>query len=239
MAVKQMNNKDLNILVVEDEIISLEYLLDLLNILGYLNIFSASRAEEALEVVKTNKIDLVFMDININGSADGLECANTLNEEYFLPVIYTTAYDDDQTILEATNTNIFGYIIKPFEKNELQATLLVALKRIKSYLLNNKTIKKSSTDQIELGNNQKYNFFSRTFYINNLPINLTKKENDILYILCKNLNQNISYETLVKYVWENKDISNSTIRDTFSRLKKKAPNLNIENIVNFGYILKT
>jgi DNA-binding response OmpR family regulator len=69
-------------------------------------------------------------------------------------------------------------------------------------------------------------------------ISLTKKENDVLYILCKNLNQNISYETLLEYVWQDQSVSNSTILDTISRLKKKAPNLNIETIINYGYILK-
>ncbi|MGJ0494266.1 helix-turn-helix domain-containing protein [Aliarcobacter cryaerophilus] len=60
---------------------------------------------------------------------------------------------------------------------------------------------------------------------------LTKKELEVLDILCKNINKNISYEYL-------KDISDSTVRDVVSRLKKKLDNINIENISNFGYVLK-
>ena len=60
---------------------------------------------------------------------------------------------------------------------------------------------------------------------------LTKKELEVLDILCKNINKNISYEYL-------KDISNSTVRDIVSRLKKKLDDINIENIYNFGYVLK-
>ena len=67
---------------------------------------------------------------------------------------------------------------------------------------------------------------------------LTKKEIEVLDILCKNLNKNISYEYLKDIVWINKDISDSTVRDVVSRLKKKLDDINIENISNFGYVLK-
>lgn len=58
---------------------------------------------------------------------------------------------------------------------------------------------------------------------------LTKKELEVLDILCKNINKNISYEYLKDIVWINKDISDSTVRDVVSRLKKKLDNINIEN----------
>lgn len=230
-----MKKAELNILIVEDEIIASQYLLNILESLGFVNIFEASSFDEALAIVKTNKINLVFMDININGSIDGINSARLLNKEYFLPIIFTTAYADSQTINEATDTNIFGYLIKPFEKNQVESTLLITLKRINISFEKNSLLENSI---INLGENQKYNLETKTFYINNKAINLTKKENDILYILCKNLNQNISYEFLLEYVWEEKNISNSTIRDTVSRLKRKTPDLNIETIINFGYILK-
>jgi DNA-binding response OmpR family regulator len=67
---------------------------------------------------------------------------------------------------------------------------------------------------------------------------LTKKELEVLDILCKNINKNISYEYLKDIVWINKDISDSTVRDVVSRLKKKLDDINIENISNFGYVLK-
>jgi DNA-binding response OmpR family regulator len=56
--------------------------------------------------------------------------------------------------------------------------------------------------------------------------------------LCQNINQNISYDYLKESIWAQKDISDSTLRDTISRLKKKIPHITIENIVNYGYVLK-
>lgn len=231
-----MKNTDLNILIVEDEIIAREYLLSILQSLGFSNLQTSSNMKDSLEIVKKNHIDLVFMDINIEGSIDGISCARILNQEYFIPIIFASAYNDDQTIQEASETNIFGYLIKPFEKAQVNIALLMAIKKIEASKISNK--KKGFGDELFLGKGQKYNILNKTFFVNSQPINLTKKENDILYVLCQNFNHNISYETLKKRVWPDKDISNSTVRDTVSRLKKKTPNLNIETIVNFGYILK-
>jgi len=234
-----MIDKNMNILIVEDEVISSAYLENILQNIGYNNIYEASNFEEALNIINMHKIDLAFMDININGSIDGIESAKLLNNKYFLPIVYTTAYKDEETMIEASETNVFGYLIKPFEKNEVQISLMIALKRIVQ-LNKNKVSKENKNIEniVILNNNQKYDLKSKTFYINNNVISLTKKENEILFLLCKNLNQNISYDTLIEYVWENKNISNSTIRDTISRLKRKIPSLEIETIINFGYILK-
>jgi DNA-binding response OmpR family regulator len=229
---------DIKILIVEDELISTLYLTSILESLDFHNIFDASNMEDALDIVKKEKIDMVFMDININGSVDGITCAKILNEQYFLPIIFTTAYGDSATILEASDTNSFGYLIKPFEENEVEATLLITLKRMKLYQNTLTPLEKTNCEFIELSHGQKYNYSNKTFYVNNIAIQLTQRELSVLYVLCKNLNQNISYDTIKENVWNNKDISNSTIRDTISRLKRKTPNLDIENIINFGYILK-
>ncbi|PRN00395.1 hypothetical protein CJ668_05920 [Arcobacter cryaerophilus gv. pseudocryaerophilus] len=70
-----------------------------------------------------------------------------------------------------------------------------------------------------------YYFDSKTITFNNCVVALTKKELEVLDILCKNINKNISYEYLKDIVWINKDISDSTVRDVVSRLD----NINIEN----------
>ena len=230
--------ENLTILIVEDEIISSEYLLDILKSLHFKDIYTATNMNSALEIVKQNKVDIVFMDINISGSVDGISCAKILNLQYFLPIIYTTAYKDSETINEAGETNVFGYLIKPFEASEVEASLIVSLKMIKNSTLTNLPTPNIEEEIINLGMHQKYNLLNKTFYVNNLCITLTKTELDVLYVFCKNLNKNVSYDTLKYNVWNHKDISRSTIRDAVSRLKKKTPNLNIENVVNFGYILK-
>lgn len=233
-----MKNLNLNILIVEDEVISTHYLLAILESFGIEHIYDATNMEDAVEIVKNNHIDIAFMDINIQGSTDGIITAKIINRFYTIPIIFTTAYTDSHTIQEATETNSFGYIIKPFQEKEVEVSLAITLKRIQT--LQN-SINPRDTNELEIINfssQEKYNLTNKTFYVNNKPIPLTKIELDVLYIFCQNLNRNITYNTLKEKVWNNKDIAYSTIRDTISRLKKKIPTLNIENIVNYGYILK-
>lgn len=234
-----MNKKTFNLLIVEDEIISSHYLSRLLISIGYINIYEADGSDSALQIIKNIKIDLVFMDININGSKDGIQTAIMLNDNYFIPIIYTTAYKDSITIEEASGTNIFGYLIKPFEKSDIEASLGVAFSRL-IHMQQTQPIpsSNSSRDLIDLGNSYIYDFESKTLYIKKRVINLTKKELMFLDILCTNINQNISYEVIKEFIWNTKDISNSTIRDVLYRLKKKVEKINIQSVSGFGYILK-
>lgn len=237
MGIKLMDNKELFVLIVEDEIFAAKYLEGLLRSLDFEHIFKATNAQSALEIVQQQTIHLAFMDINIAGATDGIECSKILNKEYFLPIIFTTAYGDSQTLQEANDTNFYGYLVKPFEKHDLEASLRVALK-----MLQREQSARSQTHQdadlIDLGHMQQFNKATKTLFVNTLPLNLTNKETQLLSFFCSNMNQNVAYDTLKQEVWVNDEISNSTIRDTIARLKKKVPKLNLENIISYGYVLK-
>jgi len=224
-----------SVLIVEDEIIAMQYLKGILQSLNITSIFEAKNAKDAEHIINLIKIDLVFMDINIQGAIDGIECAKRLNQSYFLPIVFTTAHNDSETIKETSQTNIFGYLSKPFDEKDVEIALSIVNK-----LLQNSKTKHINQNRIivTLDSQYTYDLDTKTLFINQIPLKLTKKEIDILYLFCTNINNNISYESLKELIWNSKDISNSTIRDTISRIKKKTPNLNIENIINFGYVLK-
>ena len=190
------------VLIVEDEFISSEYIKDILLHIGFKNIFKAKNAEDAIDITEKNKIDLIFMDININGSIDGITCAKIINERNEIPIIYTTAYADSRTIQDANSSNIYGYIVKPFSSQELEATLNVAIKFLekekKKDNNNVDTDKNNLYNEINLTKNYKYLKNSKTLKYNGVIINLTKKELEILNLLCLNINQNISYDLFGK-----------------------------------------
>jgi len=229
-----MSNSIINILIVEDEIFASQYLVAILDELGYIDIFEANNSNDALQVVKNNKIDLIFMDINIKGGIDGIECSKLVNREYEIPIIYTTAYFDTETIKETTETNIYGYIIKPFNESNVEVTLSVAMKKIKEKsvsIILDKNI-------IQLDNELLFNLSTRTLSKYNIPILLTKKELLLVTLFVTNINQNVSYSMIRNTIWIDRDVSDSTIRDSVSRLKRKIVGFKIENIASFGYILK-
>lgn len=225
------------ILIVEDEAIASHYLNQLLLSLGDHTIFKATNARDAFGLMDSVKFDFAFLDINIDGVIDGIECAKIMNEKYFLPIIFTTAYNDTQTMQEASMTNMFGYLMKPFEQKDVEAALHIALNRIRMTTTPKEQIY-NEKEEIQLGENQRFSFKSQTFFIKDQPINLTKKEIAVLCILAININQNISFEIIKECVWENKEISNATIRDTIRRIRVKSPELKIQSVAGFGYSLR-
>lgn len=232
--------EEYSILIVEDEAIASYYLKQLLHSLSYKHIYEVTNATDALELIKTTHIDFIFLDINISGSTDGIACAHMINQIKSIPIIYTTAYCDSQTMQEAAKTNMFGYLMKPFEKKDVEAMLYVVLNRLNA----TKEIPLPNSDAIEKNSiyiTRKLHFClnTKTLFADDIPIALTNKEIRTLCLLSKNLNKNVSYAQLEEYVWDNKDISNSTIRDTIRRLRLKVRSFDIQSIAGFGYILKS
>lgn len=235
------NNKYISVLIVEDEFLASEYLKDILLKLGFINIFSSKNALDAIEIVKNHNISLVFMDINISGNIDGITCAKLINEICLIPIIYTTAYVDDETISEANETNIYGYVMKPFHLKDVQSILTVALKFINKnsvQIIDENFLNNDLENKINLPNSYTYYPDTKIIKYYSNTVNLTKRESVIIDLLIRNLNQVVSYKSLMLNVWENKTIASSTIRDAVSRLKKKLPYLDVQNISNLGYCLK-
>ncbi len=76
-----------------------------------------------------NKPDLILMDIVLKGDMDGIETAAKLNETESIPVIYLTAYADDEILKRAATTEPYGYILKPYKEKELKANIEMAIYR--------------------------------------------------------------------------------------------------------------
>jgi PAS domain S-box-containing protein len=116
------------IIVVEDERILAEDIKDMLMGFGYRVPAVVSTGQEAIKAVHKLQPDLVLMDVMLRESSfDGIETAMRLKDRYNVPVVYLTAYADDETLDRAKTTEPFGYIIKPFEERELRTTVEMAL----------------------------------------------------------------------------------------------------------------
>lgn len=115
------------ILVVEDERIVAEDIKLRLNGLAYTVCGIAFSGEEAVKKIGEMRPDLVLMDIILEGSMDGIEAASLVKSRFGIPVIYLTAYADDETLERAKMTEPFGYLLKPFEDRDLKTTIEMAL----------------------------------------------------------------------------------------------------------------
>ncbi|NEQ38195.1 MAG: GGDEF domain-containing response regulator [Okeania sp. SIO3I5] len=117
------------ILVVEDELIAAENIARNLKKLGYEVIGIVDSGEEAIEAATNNHPNLVLMDIMLQGDLDGIEAAGHIRSELKIPVIYMTAYADDDTLGRAKLTEPYGYLVKPFKPQALRTTIEIALQK--------------------------------------------------------------------------------------------------------------
>lgn len=116
----------LKIGVVEDELVIARTILSALDELGYANCGPAINYTEAMEMVVTEKPDLLLLDIQLAGKKDGFDVAEKLNESNRIPFIFLTANSDVETIDRAKKVNPNAYIVKPFTKEELYAAIEIA-----------------------------------------------------------------------------------------------------------------
>ena len=115
------------VLIVEDEAILAENIRDTLCRMGYDVPAIAMSGEEAVRLADAEQPDLVLMDIKLKGEMDGIEAAGRIRDQHGLPVIYLTAYSEDDFIERAKNTAAFGFLIKPFQERELKSAIEIAL----------------------------------------------------------------------------------------------------------------
>jgi PAS domain S-box-containing protein len=87
----------------------------------------AASGEEAVALANAEKPDLVLMDMKLEGEMDGINAAREIRERIDVPVIYLTAFADDETLARARLTEPFGYILKPFAEPELKSVIEMAL----------------------------------------------------------------------------------------------------------------
>lgn len=117
------------IMIVEDErVVALDLKISL-ETLGYDVVGIASEAQRAVDEVARLQPDLVLMDIHLDGGSDGTEAAAQIRERWRLPVVFLTAYADEETLSRAELSLPYGYLVKPFQLRELSATVRMALAR--------------------------------------------------------------------------------------------------------------
>ncbi len=115
------------ILVVEDETIIAMTIEDRLNSLGYTVLDMVHTGEKAVQQAGELQPDLVLMDITLKGKMDGVEAAAQIRARFDIPVIYLTAYADEDTLQRAKVAEPFGYLLKPLGEREMHTAIKMAL----------------------------------------------------------------------------------------------------------------
>jgi len=230
-----------HILIVEDEVITQRYLRD---ILGQYDIESTDcydNAKETLESIKIKKYDLILMDINIKGSMDGIQLSREILRTQSIPIVFITAHNDDNTFQEVLELAPYGFIEKPFSSKDVVFSIKLAYKRYIQHENKNKVAiaDVQINNKVALNNEYSYDTNTAVLYQHDKMVKLNHKQNQLLEILVKNVNNVVCYDVFIATIWKDEFVADSALRTLVYSVRKVVPELIIISHSKMGYSLKT
>ncbi len=220
------NDKFINVLIVEDEIISALYLKNIIEEDNDFEVIDiAVSADMTLASIKRNRPQIIFMDIMIKGAISGAELALKISTLYDdIKIIFLTAFSDEEMREYAKDSKAVAYLLKPYISKDIKEAL-VLLKEL------DKSSKQESKDIVKLKYGFSYNLKEKTLMKNTNIIKLTPKESELINILCQNSNIILSKEEIM----ESMSIRDTSLRTLIYRIKKHLNYDIILNIKKVGY----
>jgi len=245
----------IKVLIVEDDDVTAANLQLSLEKQDYEVVGITDNATQAHSKLKIYNPDIIFIDISLQEGTDGIDLAHYINENQKKPFIFLTAHTDDHIIEQAKLTEPYGYIIKPFDPQSLHATIIMALHRYKEEQKrqNNMTALKHDKSNLEkllyakkvadkpiVPFGQEYYLdisVCETFY-ENKKIKLTRKENAFIRLLVAQLGSVVTFDQVIKYVWDEGGATENSVRTLVWRLRNKLPTNIIKNASGVGYYIE-
>ena len=175
----------------------------------------------------TDKVDLWILDIMLGDAVSGYDIIKKIRESGEVPVIFTSARDQDLDKIIGLELGSDDYITKPYSPNELVLRV-------------NNIIKRTYSTQTEKIDYDKYiiDLDKRLVNEGSKEISLTTLEFDLLVMLLKNKNKSFSRNQILENVWgTNYFGSDRVVDDLVRRLRKKMPKLRLNTIYGYGYRL--
>lgn len=219
------------ILIVEDNPVEAQMVKDTLTEKGY-DVYTAIDGEQGMEHFTNHPIDLVILDV-VLPTEDGYEIAKKIRGiDQDIPIIFLTSKNMKDDQISGFNAGGDDYVAKPFDNELLLLRINAILKR---------SVKNRETDCI-------YKIGDFQFDCKNLELEspkekrrMTKRESDVLQMLCDNMNEIVKREELLTKIWGENDYFNGRSLDVFiTKLRKYLKSdekIKIENIHGVGFVL--
>lgn len=126
-------SRQINILIVEDEVLIANQIEMFLEFNGYNCVGIAVDYTGAIELLESNPVDIILLDVKINGSKNGIDLAKYVNENLAIPFLFLTSYNDQDTLQELKLLNPIGYINKPINDITLLTNIDLYFNSTKRY----------------------------------------------------------------------------------------------------------
>lgn len=219
--------KDKTILLVEDEEVIRRNIASLLKIF-FKEVYTAHDGYDGIDKYEDNLPDIVMTDLKMPVMG-GFELIDELKKRSSKAyTIIVSAHTDTELLIEAIHNGVDRYIIKPVTEDELFEAFEAYLKKL------DETLPKI----IELNETTKIDLDKHLAIVNDEEIKLNKKENQLLTLLCVDMNKAVSYEEIEYQIWGSDSMSLSAIRSVVRDLRKKIGNEFVVNVSGIGYRLK-
>ena len=124
------------ILIVEDDAVIAQLLEHYVQAMGHTICGVSHNSEKALDLIHSQQPDLVLLDINIEGSKDGIDIAEVLEKQGRIPYIFITAFSDQLTLKRVQKVSPLAYIVKPFKEVDLRASITIGMSNYKRLIAN-------------------------------------------------------------------------------------------------------
>lgn len=213
----------MKILLMEDEMQLRKNIEKFLRLKGH-TIDAFENGEQVIQNTNPCDYDCMILDIN-TPEVDGFELLEYIrNNDIRTPALFISALTDVNKVLAAFELGAGDYLKKPFELAELEARVL-------------RLCPNQSSDRLRIDQHHEYDLEQRLLLCDGKPCKLSTTQKKILYLLLSNQNALVTFNMLIDYVWEDKEISHNTILSTMRDLKKRVPENLIRNIKGEGYMI--
>ncbi|MBE0495298.1 MAG: response regulator transcription factor [Campylobacterales bacterium] len=214
----------MKILLLEDEIMLCRTIEEYLRDLGH-HVVGVNDGTAALAHLEKERFDLLIFDINVP-RLTGLELVDRMKSlGVVAPVIFISALIDIEKISQAFALGAADYLKKPFHLKELG----LRIDKIK------REMQAKNPNHVILSEGYRYLKEEEQLYFHKTPVNLTKKQRQILTLLCENIDAIVDFERFRSFAWNDEPVDNATIRAEISRFRKLLKEDFIVNIKGIGY----
>ncbi len=197
------------ILVVDDEKDIRESIADYLKAEG-LSVALASNGKEAVDFVRSELFDLIILDVRMP-VMDGLDACKAIRSFSKVPVLFLSAYGEEQDFLNAYKNGCDDYIVKPFPLTVLYEKCNAVMKRYRGIEENKITVGRITIDTAY-----------KRVYTPDSSVSLTNTDYELLLYLCKNKNIVLNRELILTRIWGYDFEGDSRVVDTHIKRIRKA-----------------
>jgi len=217
----------LNVVIVEDELISAEFLKEVLEQHDVNVIDIVDKGAKAIEVCTSLNPDVVFMDIMLKDNISGCEAAVVISQRCDCKIIFLTAYVDDEMVDYAVESKAVGYLTKPYNEAQIIATLRLAMRNEDSH-------REEDIKTIVLTDGYIYDTQEKRLLKEGREVGLGTKALKLIEVLCATPGLRVSTEQIELSIW-GEPVNDKTLRSLIFRIRAMTNNKLIENISKTGY----